>query len=117
MGDEKLLGKQTVVKRTWTTEECAAVERHLKKFILMNQVPGKDCQRCITAEPQALKSQDWRAVKYFVMYFTYFVMFFIMFYVIMLCSYQHKELLDCFPVIKAHCNNQQLIHVQQMIVF
>ncbi|XP_076593889.1 uncharacterized protein LOC143324953 [Chaetodon auriga] len=59
--------KQTVVKRTWTTEECAAVERHLKKFILMNQVPAKeDCQRCITAEPQALKSRDWRAVKYFV---------------------------------------------------
>ncbi|XP_041666279.1 uncharacterized protein LOC121524831 [Cheilinus undulatus] len=63
----KKRGKQTVVKRTWTPEECAAVERHLKKFILMNQVPGKeDCQRCISAEPQALKSRDWRAVKYFV---------------------------------------------------
>lgn len=61
------LGKQPVVKRTWTTEECAAVECHLKKFILMNQVPAKeDCQQCITAEPQALKSRDWRAVKYFV---------------------------------------------------
>ncbi|XP_059215616.1 uncharacterized protein LOC131993639 [Centropristis striata] len=63
----KKRGKQTVVKRTWTTEECAAVERHLKKSILMNQVPGKeDCQRCITAEPEALKNRDWRAVKYFV---------------------------------------------------
>ena len=61
------LGKQTVVKRNWTQEEHAAVQRHLKRFIVMNQVPEKeDCQRCITAEPQALKSRDWKAVKYFV---------------------------------------------------
>ena len=33
----------------------------------MNQVPGKEeCLRCITAEPQALKNRDWRAVKYYV---------------------------------------------------
>jgi len=31
----------------------------------MNQVPGKEeCQRCITAEPQALRNRDWKAVKY-----------------------------------------------------
>ncbi|XP_065818677.1 uncharacterized protein [Labrus bergylta] len=63
---EKKRGKQTAVKRNWTPEGCAAVQRHLKKFIVMNQVPGKeDCQRCIDAEPQAQKSRDWRAVKYF----------------------------------------------------
>ncbi|XP_034538605.1 uncharacterized protein LOC117812108 isoform X3 [Notolabrus celidotus] len=63
----KKRSKQTAVKRNWTPEECAAVRRHLKKFIVMAQVPGKeDCQRCITAEPQALKSRDWRAVKYFI---------------------------------------------------
>ncbi|KAM9851343.1 uncharacterized protein ACBR49_006634 [Aulostomus maculatus] len=63
----KKSGKQTAVKRSWTPEECGAVERHLKEFIVGYQVPGKlDCERCITAEPQALGSRDWRAVKYFV---------------------------------------------------
>ncbi|CAK6976189.1 uncharacterized protein LOC117812108 isoform X2, partial [Scomber scombrus] len=63
----KKRGKRTVVKKSWTTEESGAVERHLKKQIIMNQVPGKEeCERCITAEPQALKNRDWRAVKYYV---------------------------------------------------
>ncbi|XP_070704434.1 uncharacterized protein [Pempheris klunzingeri] len=63
----KKRGKKTAVKRSWTSEECAAVERHLRKCIVMNQVPGKkECQRCITEEPQALASRDWKAVKYFI---------------------------------------------------
>lgn len=61
------IGKQTAIKRSWTQEDCAAVERHLKKCIVRNQVPGKmDCQRCITAEPGALGNRDWKAVKYFI---------------------------------------------------
>ncbi|XP_047221299.1 uncharacterized protein LOC124880577 isoform X3 [Girardinichthys multiradiatus] len=63
----KKSGKEKVVKRSWTPEECAAVNKHLRKYILTNQVPGKlDCERCIAAEPQALSKRDWRAVKYFV---------------------------------------------------
>ncbi|XP_052456334.1 uncharacterized protein LOC128016052 isoform X6 [Carassius gibelio] len=63
----KKRGKQTAVKRSWTPDECAAVDTHLRRFIVMNQVPGKEeCQRCITAEPQALRNRDWKAVKYYV---------------------------------------------------
>lgn len=59
--------RQTTVKRPWTTEECAAVEKHLKKYIVLNQVPGKlDCELCISAEPESLKNRDWKAVKYYV---------------------------------------------------
>ncbi|CAJ1081563.1 uncharacterized protein LOC113091074 [Xyrichtys novacula] len=60
-------GKQTVIKRSWKPEECTAVQKHLRKFIVMNQVPGKaDCERCIAAEPEALKDRDWKAIKYYV---------------------------------------------------
>lgn len=63
----KKTGKETAVKRSWTTGECAAVERHLRKFIVRSQVPGKkDCQRCVDAEAQALGNRDWKAVKYFI---------------------------------------------------
>lgn len=57
------IGKHTAVKRSWTPEECAAAERHLRRFIVMNQVPGKSD---ITAEPQALGSRDWKTVKYLI---------------------------------------------------
>ncbi|XP_041824505.1 uncharacterized protein LOC121655287 [Melanotaenia boesemani] len=60
-------GKQTTVKRSWTSEECGAVQKHLRNFIIINQVPGKkDCEQCISAEPEALKNRDWRAVKFFI---------------------------------------------------
>ncbi|KAL7405935.1 hypothetical protein ABVT39_010494 [Epinephelus coioides] len=63
----KKRGKQSAVKRSWTPDECAAVDRHLRKFIVRNQVPGKEaCQRCITAELQALRNRDWKAVKYYI---------------------------------------------------
>nr|XP_054596482.1 uncharacterized protein LOC129163342 isoform X1 [Nothobranchius furzeri] len=59
--------KQTAVKRSWTPEECAAVDKHLRRFIVRSQVPGKEeCQRCITAAPEALRNRDWKAVKYYV---------------------------------------------------
>lgn len=61
------LGKQMTSKKIWTKEESAAIEKHLKNFIIMQHVPGKeDCERCISAKPQSLKSRDWRAVKYFI---------------------------------------------------
>lgn len=60
------LGKKAVVKR-WTPEEISAVEKHLKRFLVRQDVPGKaDCERCISAEPQALQQRDWKAVKYFI---------------------------------------------------
>nr|XP_043874457.1 uncharacterized protein LOC122764223 isoform X2 [Solea senegalensis] len=59
-------GKQAPVRR-WTPEEIAAVEKHLMKFIVRQDVPGKaDCERCIASEPQALQKRDWKAVKYFI---------------------------------------------------
>ncbi|XP_070408791.1 uncharacterized protein [Nothobranchius furzeri] len=59
--------KQTAVKRSWTPEECAAVDKHLRRFIVRSQVPGKEeCQRCITAAPEALRNRDWKAGKYYV---------------------------------------------------
>nr|XP_054586206.1 uncharacterized protein LOC129152238 isoform X2 [Nothobranchius furzeri] len=59
--------KQTAVKRSWTPEECVAVDKHLRRFIVRSQVPGKEeCQRCITAAPEALRNRDWKAVKYYV---------------------------------------------------
>ncbi|XP_035855891.1 uncharacterized protein LOC116064526 isoform X2 [Sander lucioperca] len=40
---------------------------HACECIMMSQVPRKtDCQRCITAEPQALANRDWKAVKFFI---------------------------------------------------
>ncbi|KAF7709384.1 hypothetical protein HF521_016234 [Silurus meridionalis] len=46
LGDEAtvlplLEGKQPIAKRSWATEECAAVKRHLRRFLVMNEVPGK----------------------------------------------------------------------------
>ncbi|XP_070401964.1 uncharacterized protein [Nothobranchius furzeri] len=63
----KKRGKEMAAKRSWTSEECNAVNRHLRKCIMTNQVPGKaECERCIAAEPEALGTRDWRAVKYYV---------------------------------------------------
>ncbi|XP_014873036.1 uncharacterized protein LOC106936497 [Poecilia latipinna] len=63
----KKRGNEKVVKRNWTPEECAAVNKHLRKYIVTNRVPGKvDCENCIAAEPQVLSNRDWKAVKYFV---------------------------------------------------
>ena len=61
------VGKESAIKRSWTADECAAVERHLRSFIVRSRVPGKmECQRCVDAEAQALANKDWKAVKYFV---------------------------------------------------
>ncbi|XP_076855742.1 uncharacterized protein LOC143510359 isoform X2 [Brachyhypopomus gauderio] len=54
-------------RKAWEVEEIQAVERHLKHFIISCRVPGKAvCERCISAEPLALKNRDWQSVKFFV---------------------------------------------------
>ncbi|KAF3846245.1 hypothetical protein F7725_003323 [Dissostichus mawsoni] len=59
-----LLNQLEMDLRIWTSEEIAAVERHLRRCIIMNQVPGKEaCEDCISAEPQALSNRDLRAHK------------------------------------------------------
>lgn len=61
------LGREMVGRKSWTPEECAAVNRHLHKYINICQVPGKlDCEQCVAAEPEALKNRDWKGVKYYI---------------------------------------------------
>ncbi|KAI7790205.1 hypothetical protein IRJ41_018223, partial [Triplophysa rosa] len=47
--------------------EVKAVEKHMMNFIQRCRVPGKqDCERCIQAEPEALKERTWTGVKNYV---------------------------------------------------
>ncbi|XP_039615958.1 uncharacterized protein LOC120533247 isoform X1 [Polypterus senegalus] len=58
---------KNVQKRKWDDSEVKAVEKHLGKFIRTCKVPGKkECERCLTAEPEVLRTRDWRGVKFFV---------------------------------------------------
>jgi len=60
-------GKAPVKRTAWTPEEVQAVERHLNTFIKSFTVPGKyDCDKCLEAEPVALKNRTWKNVKFFV---------------------------------------------------
>lgn len=53
------LGKQPGTRRSWSIEECAAVERQLRRFLVMNQVAGKtDCQQCFAAEPEEAETGE-----------------------------------------------------------
>ncbi|KAM9716009.1 uncharacterized protein ACNS7B_022131 [Menidia menidia] len=62
-----LSGKATQKKSPWTQTEIRAVERHLMKFISSCMVPGKwECERCLRAEPEALKNRNWQTLKYYV---------------------------------------------------
>uniref|UniRef100_A0AAV2M4Y2 Uncharacterized protein n=1 Tax=Knipowitschia caucasica TaxID=637954 RepID=A0AAV2M4Y2_KNICA len=55
------------MKRRWTGEEVAAVQRHMTDFIARCRVPGrKFCDQCLRSEPEALKRRDWRDIKNFV---------------------------------------------------
>ncbi|XP_058469013.1 uncharacterized protein LOC131443414 isoform X1 [Solea solea] len=59
-------GKSTQ-KRTWQEEEVKAVERNMKQFITSCIVPTKnDCEKCLRAEPAALKNRDWQTLEYYV---------------------------------------------------
>jgi len=43
------------------------VERHMQRFITSLTVPAKsDCEKCLKAEPGALKNRDWKNVKFYI---------------------------------------------------
>lgn len=62
-----ILGRFTSERRTWSKMEKEMVESHLKTFIKMMQVPGKeDCEKCIAENPTLQENgRDWKAVKYY----------------------------------------------------
>ncbi|KAG8002907.1 N-lysine methyltransferase KMT5A [Nibea albiflora] len=54
-------------KTPWQQTEVQAVERHMNRFITSCVVPGKsDCEKCLKAEPEALKNRDWENLKFYV---------------------------------------------------
>ncbi|KAL1274946.1 hypothetical protein QQF64_027760 [Cirrhinus molitorella] len=54
-------GKTTHKKNPWQQTEVQAVERHMMQFITSFTVPAKsDCEKCLKAEPEALKNRDWK---------------------------------------------------------
>ncbi|XP_016309115.1 uncharacterized protein LOC107663407 isoform X2 [Sinocyclocheilus anshuiensis] len=60
-------GQTTHKKNPWQQTEVQAVERHMMRFITSFTVPGKsDCEKCLKAEPGALKNRDWKNVKFFI---------------------------------------------------
>nr|XP_055069418.1 uncharacterized protein LOC129450574 isoform X2 [Misgurnus anguillicaudatus] len=64
---QKDQGSSIPQKRKWEEVEVKAVEKHMMKFIKTCKVPGKqDCERCIQAEPEALKERTWTGVKNYV---------------------------------------------------
>ena len=51
----------------WSAQEIAAVEKTLLRFIKTGRTPGKAaCVTCLNAAPEALKSRNWMAVKFYV---------------------------------------------------
>ncbi|RXN13663.1 N-lysine methyltransferase SETD8 [Labeo rohita] len=60
-------GKTTQKRTPWQQAEVQAVERHLKQCIVSGTVPSKsDCEKCLKAEPEALRNRDWKTVKFYV---------------------------------------------------
>ncbi|XP_016116921.1 uncharacterized protein [Sinocyclocheilus grahami] len=60
-------GKTAQKKTPWQQTEVQAVERHLKPFIISGTVPAKsDCEKCLKAEPEALRNRNWKTVKFYV---------------------------------------------------
>ncbi|XP_067278152.1 uncharacterized protein [Pseudorasbora parva] len=60
-------GKTIQKKTPWQQIEVQAVERHMKRFITSLTVPAKsDCDKCLKAEPEALKNRDWKTVKFYI---------------------------------------------------
>ncbi|XP_067242543.1 uncharacterized protein [Chanodichthys erythropterus] len=60
-------GSSNAPKKKWEDNEVKAVERHMMEFIKTCKFPGKqDCERCIHAEPEALKQRTWTGVKNYV---------------------------------------------------
>ncbi|XP_048051385.1 histone-lysine N-methyltransferase ash1-like isoform X1 [Megalobrama amblycephala] len=66
-GSQEDQGSSNAPKKKWEDNEVKAVERHMMKFIKTCKVPGKQvCERCIHAEPEALKQRTWTRVKNYV---------------------------------------------------
>ena len=43
------------------------MERHMNRFITSGVVPAKhDCDKCLNAEPDALKNRNWQNLKFYV---------------------------------------------------
>ncbi|CAL8342250.1 unnamed protein product [Arctogadus glacialis] len=60
-------GKAPLKRTPWQLAEIKAVERHIKALIHACTVPTKtDWERCLRAEPEALKNREWQNVKSFV---------------------------------------------------
>ncbi|CAL8289857.1 unnamed protein product [Arctogadus glacialis] len=60
-------GKAPLKRTPWQPAEIKAVERHIKALIHACTVPTKtDWERCLRAEPEALKYREWQNVKSFV---------------------------------------------------
>ncbi|XP_067287761.1 uncharacterized protein [Pseudorasbora parva] len=60
-------GKITQRKKPWQQTEVQAVQRHMMHFITSCTVPAKsDCEKCLKAEPEALKDRDWKNLKFFI---------------------------------------------------
>ncbi|XP_067253215.1 uncharacterized protein [Chanodichthys erythropterus] len=58
---------KTTQKIPWQQTEVQAVERHMKRFITSLTVPAKsDCDKCLKAEPEALKNRNWKTVKFYI---------------------------------------------------
>ncbi|KAM3593454.1 uncharacterized protein V6R79_013299 [Siganus canaliculatus] len=54
-------------KTPWQQKEVQAVEKQMSRFITSCIVPNKsDCEKCLKAEPEALKHRDWRNLKFYV---------------------------------------------------
>ncbi|KAL1250632.1 hypothetical protein QQF64_018428 [Cirrhinus molitorella] len=59
-------GKTTQKRTPWQQTEVLAVERHLKRCIISGTVPAKsDCEKCLRAEPEALRNRDWKTAKFY----------------------------------------------------
>ena len=62
-----LQGKATQKKTPWQQTEVQAVERQMNRFITSCIVPSKsDCDKCLRAEPEALKDRTWQNLKFYV---------------------------------------------------
>ncbi|KAJ4933310.1 hypothetical protein JOQ06_030142 [Pogonophryne albipinna] len=60
-------GKAAQKRMPWTKTETQAVDKHMSRFITSCLVPGKsDCEKCLKAEPIALKHRDWQTLKFYV---------------------------------------------------
>ena len=61
------LARKPQKRKLWETEEITAVEKHMMNFIRTCCVPGKDdCDKCLDSEPEALKSRNWKALKFYI---------------------------------------------------